>query len=260
MMNPCEPIRDLLAPYEEGQLTQDETVYVATHLKNCAACRKEATAQSLMRTRLRRYREIMEPASPPVALLKRARVVWEHSDKTKSRRAKWRFAMAGSALTTLFGGVAWARFHAPGEFPIAFALQNFAQSKTTPPTFLTRDPDLAANWLRGRLNREIPAINLHLSRARLLGADLLKTSSGSLGKLTYLAPQGRITLYFSPEKTEFAGTRDLERLDRHFAVRDERKIGRFLGWAEGKMGYGLVTSSFTLEGVVLNAKRSTETR
>ena len=259
MMHPCDLMRDQLAAYEDGQLMPDEITEVVQHLKTCAVCRNEATAQSLMRTRLRRYREIMEPAPPPEALLNRARVQWAESDVRKQRRIGLRLALSALSLLAFSFGVAWAKWSAQGEFPIAFAFQNYLKAKYNPPAFSTPDADAAATWLRVRLGRELPPVNLSLSRATLLGADVLKTQNGMLGKLIYLTPQGRIALFIAPNKTRFTDTRPTELLERSFAVKTVRKTD-FYGWSENGIGYGLITSQPSHEGILLNAKRATENR
>ncbi len=260
MTHLCGRVRDQLSAYEEGQMTREEAAEIAAHLMTCAPCRSEASSQSAVRTRLRRYREVMQPATPPDSLYRNAKSAWDAQDRLQRRRMGLRFALAGSSLFILTLGTVWARLQTLREFPIVYALQDYAKTKPVHPAFPTHDPDAAANWLRPRLHRDFPPINLSLSRAQLVGADFFKTAQGEMGRLTYLSPQGRIALYLAPGKTAFEGTRKMERLERQFFVRRDKNSNGFFGWNEGSMGYGLVTAQPSHEGILLNAKRATEGR
>ena len=60
-MRSCEEIRDRLVAFAEGELNQEESRRVETHLAGCAACGREA---ALLTETLARVRALPEPEAP----------------------------------------------------------------------------------------------------------------------------------------------------------------------------------------------------
>src|SRR5262249_50029721 len=131
------------------------------------------------------------------------------------------------------------------------------------PQYRTVDPDQAANWLREQLRADIPPINLSLSRAQLIGADVLPAPGlMKLGRLLYGTPWGVIAVYVAPRGTQFPTLKPHSVERRDFVMDSGAKDIGLYGWERNGVGYGLTASqpmsSSVIQNFALDAQRATD--
>lgn len=259
-MKQCNEVRDNLAAYVDDALTTEERAPIATHLAECPTCQQEATAQAALRKRLRALKRY-DVAAPPLHIWNNAVRAWKHHDAMRRSRIHLRFALAGACILLLALGVVWARLRESHEFPVNAVLNDFRGFQKHPqtPQLVTTDPDKAARWLRVRIGSDLPPINLHLSRAELLGADALSLSHMQIGRLLYRGAHGVLAIYVVPKGPQFGSLKSQTFDDRSFFVYHAPKDVGMYGWSHDTDGYGLVLSQQPPQGAdyALDAQRAT---
>lgn len=260
-MPQCEKYEAMLAAISDGRTDKTMRAEIQAHLDICSRCRQRTYEQTAIRHQLRLLAQRDAALAPPVPLWERAAAAWDAQDKRWHRTLQMRWALAGSCMLTLLLSVVWARMAVNREFPIDAALRDFraARAATPTPFFITGDADRAARWLRSRLNADLPPINLSLSRAELLGADVIVYPERRLGRLLYRTPQGLVGVYVVPGSTHFAQTVEQMVEDHDFQVKSTKDAG-FYGWEANGVGYGIVLAQPVSAGraQVINAEHASE--
>jgi anti-sigma factor RsiW len=242
MMPRCNDVRDNLAAYQDGELTEAERATIKAHLDTCADCRREAEAQKAIKAHLRALKEQAVESRPPAHIWANARAAWDRQDKARARRLQFRFALVAASILLLTFGIVWANRVQTTDYPTAIVLRDFrALLKNPPQTALaSNDADEAAVWLRQNLKADVPPIRLALSGAELQGADVLSGTTPPLGRLLYRTPEGLAAVYVAPRGTRFNGLQARTKDGRRFFVSDTSPDIGLYGWAHGMVGYGLV--------------------
>ena len=260
-MPKCEKYEAMLAALSDGRIDKTTRAEMQAHLDSCSRCRQRTYEQTAIRHQLRLLAQRDANLAPPVPLWERASEAWDAQDKRRHRTLQIRWVLAGSCMLTLLLSVVWARLAGNHEFPIDVALRDFRaiHAGTPTPAFITGDADRAAIWLRGRLHADLPPINLSLSRAELLGADVIVHPERRLGRLLYRTPQGLIGVYVVPGSTHFAQTTEQMMEDHDFQVRTTKDVGLY-GWEANGVGYGLVLVQPVSAGraQIINAEHASE--
>ena len=263
MTGRCEIVRDELAAYQSGDGSVGERDAIRSHLQTCAVCQREAVAQAQMRESLRSLKALTENAAPPARVWKNAVKAWDQRDARRRVRFQLRMAFAGACLLLFAFGVVWARNAQPAGFPVGAAMQDFAQvelGQNVTPQFASRDADKAAQWLEQRLGVHIPAMNLELAGARLIGANVLPNTTPATGRLLYRTNLGVMALYITPGGSDFGSLRAVVLNNYRFSEYTQgNKIG-ILGWDRSGVGYGLALRRPLERGkdVAAEACRTTE--
>lgn len=261
-MHECDAVRDNLAAYQDGDLEPEMRAQIKAHLGGCAVCRQEARNQSLMRERLRALKRATADTPVPPHVWANATRAWNRQDSARRRRVELRFALVAACVLLLAFGIVWAGLTTTTDFPVAAALRDFRSVRPSPPRpqYATQDADRAARWLRVRLHATVPPLDLSLSRAMLLGADVVPNTTPPLGRLLYRSPRGLIALYIAPRGTNFRrlAARTLD--GRDFLVEDSANDVGFYGWRSDMIGYGLALEQPIANGqsFALDAEHATE--
>ncbi len=74
----CEPIRDLLPAYDEGELDPTEAERVSDHLRGCAACREELGFHRALPAAYQRT-----ASAPPPDLRERVWAAWQEDQRRR---------------------------------------------------------------------------------------------------------------------------------------------------------------------------------
>ncbi len=259
-MGECQQDEAKLADFISGYADAGAEADVRAHLESCPRCRSSVAAQSAVRQQMRLLAQKDGQSVPPAHLWKRASAAWDARD-ARRRGGQLRWAAAGACTLVLLLGTAWARLTADREFPVESVMQDFENMKGKPPAvrFVTSDADRAARWLRPRLHSDLPPINLSLTRAELLGADIITTPRGDVGRLIYRAPQGLTALYMIPGRAHFALAMPLMIENQDFQLRSKNGVSLY-GWEAGGVGYGLTNLLPAGSGrsVVINAEHASD--
>ena len=241
MTGRCNTVRDELAAYQSGEGSAAERDAIRSHLQTCAACQREAAGQTQMRESLRSLKALTDNAAPPAHLWKNAAKAWDQRDARRRVRVQLRMAFAGACLLLFAFGAVWAHNTRETGFPVAAALQDFAQVEqgNTTPQFPSADADKAAQWLQNRLGVHVPSVNLEQAGAHLIGASVLSHATPATGRLLYQTNQGLMALYVTPGGTDFGKLSAITMNHYRFSedLRDD-KVG-ILGWDRSGVGYGL---------------------
>ena len=259
-MSKCQQVEAELADFISGYADSEASAHVQEHLRVCQTCRQTVATQKAARQQLRLLAQKDAGTMPPAHLWKRASRSWDAQDKRR-RGGQLRWALVGACLLVFFMGNVWARLTADREFPVEAVMQDFERARLTLPTtaFVTSDADKAARWLRPRLHYDLPPINLSLSRADLLGADVIATPQGNVGRLLYHTPQGLAALYMLPGRTHFARALPLMIENQDFQTRSKNGITLY-GWEADRAGYGLLNlqPAGAARGLVINAEHASD--
>ena len=171
-------------------------------------------------------------------------------------------ALVGACLLLFVFGAVWARKAHQTGFPISAALQDFAQInqgavQTEHPT---SDADNAAQWLGNQLGVRVPAMNLDLAGAHLVGAGLVPHAAPATGRLLYRTDQGLMALYVTPGGTDFGKLQTV--VMNNYPFREDLRNDKagILGWQRGGVGYGLALQKPLERGRIVAAEacRTTE--
>ena len=262
MTGRCDNVRDELAAYLSGEGNAGEREAIGAHLQTCGVCRREAAAQTQMRDSLRALKALPPDAAPPARVWKNASLAWNQRDARRRVRVQMRMALVGACLMLFVFGAVWARNGHQTGFPISAAMQDFAQINqgNAQPEFATGDADRAAQWLEGRLGVHVPAMNLDLAGAHLVGAGLVPRATPATGRLLYRTDQGLMALYVTPGGTDFGKLQTV--VMNNYAFREDLrndKVG-ILAWQRGGVGYGLALQKPLERGRIVAAEacRATE--
>ena len=237
----CQAVLEELAAFQDGELKVERQFEIQTHLTSCDSCRQEAKAQESIRQGLRKLRQQDAMVRVPTRMWANAAQEWDRRDARKRMRVQMRLGFAGACMLLFLISAVWARLAERVDFPVSSVMQDFRMVRATKvmPEFETADPDAAAQWLRKRLDSEVPPINLSLSQGRLLGVDVVKLAGTETGRLLYRGPQGLIGVYITPRGTNFANLEKVTFEKREFERDNTSKDIGFYGWQQGKVGYGL---------------------
>lgn len=259
-MSECQQVEAKLADYISGYADASASAQVQAHLEVCRTCRQTVATQKAIRQQLRLLAQKDAGAAPPAHLWKRAAYMWDAQDKRRSG-SQLRWVAVGACLLVFLMGNVWARLTADREFPVEAVMQDFERARATLPVsaFVTSDADKAARWLRSRLHYDLPPINLSLSRADLLGADVIATPQGEVGRLLYHSPQGVAALYMLPGRAHFARALPLMIENQDFQTRSKNGITLY-GWEADRVGYGLLNlqPAGAARGLVINAEHASD--
>lgn len=261
-MHSCKDVRDSLAAFVDGQVDADQQPRIEAHLAQCAACRAEANRQRELKKRLGRWGASAKGSVMPSHVWSNAVAEWDRRDNL--RAMKWRFRIIlGSAFALLLTlGIVWARLEVPDDFPVAFALSDYHRALNAPPApaLAAADADVAARWLRKRIGADVPALNLSLSDARLVGADVLQTTDGAVGRLLYVRRGRLLALYLSPGHTQFRALQPRRMEERTFVISTDEKQAGLFGWQSNGIGYGLALQQPIEEGesIAIDAQRASD--
>ncbi len=259
-MGECQQDEAKLADFISGYADAQSTADVQAHLESCPRCRRTVTAQSAVRQQMRLLAQKDAQRVPPPYLWKRAGASWDARD-ARRRGGQLRLAAVGACTLVFLLGTAWARLNADREFPVESVMQDFENIKGKMPAarFVTSDADRAARWLRPRLHSDLPPINLSLTRAELLGVDIIATPHGDVGRLIYRAPQGLTALYMMPGRSHFAQAMPLMIENQDFQLRSKNGVSLY-GWEAGGVGYGLTNLLPAGSGrsIVINAEHASD--
>ena len=215
-----------------------------------------------MRDSLRSLKALTENAAPPAHLWKNAAQSWNQQDARKRVRVQMRMALAGASLLLFIFGAVWARNARPTDFPVSVALQDFAQVSQGDfqPEHPTTDADNAAQWLGQRLGVHVPAMNLDLAGAHLVGAGLVRRAAPVTGRLVYRTNAGLMALYVTPGGTDFGKLRTVVLNNYPFREDSQNDKVGILGWDRSGVGYGLALQKPLEQGKIVAAEacRATE--
>ena len=113
-----------------------------------------------------------------------------------------------------------------------------------------------------RLSAEVPPVDLTLSRARLVGADMVAAPGVKLGRLLYTSPVGLIAVYVAPRGTQFPKLTVRDVQDHSFMAENTARDVGLYGWKRGKIGFGLTLpqplNSATSQNFAVDAQRATD--
>ncbi len=258
----CEAVRDALAAYQDDELEARDQAEIAAHLEQCETCRQHAQAQAALCRRLRGLKRRPAEVALPPHIWANATRAWKCQDAARSRSVRLRLALVGVCLLLITFGTVWAGLAAPRDFPVTAAMNDFryALQHTVMPAYPTTDADRAAKWLRAQLKSDVPPLNLSLSRAQLIGADVLQTPSLRLGRLLYRSQGRLLAIYIAPRGIQFPRLRTVVMEGREFSIMDNARDIGFYGWAQDFLGYGLLTPQPMSAGAdsALDARRVSE--
>lgn len=262
MTGRCDEVREELAAYLSGEGSTEERGAIGTHLQTCGACQREAAAQTQIRHGLKALKALTPDAAPPARIWKNASLAWNQQDARKRVRVQMRMAFVGACLLLFAFGAVWARNTRQTGFPVSAALQDFAliNQGSVEPEYSTPDADRAAQWLARRLGARVPAMNLDLAGAHLIGVGLVPRATPATGRLLYRTDQGLMALYVTPGGTDFGKLQTVALNNYRFRedLQDD-KVG-ILAWERGGVGYGLALNKPLERGkvVAVEACRTTE--
>jgi hypothetical protein len=262
MIRPCKEVQEYLAAFVDNQIEDDERAMVQAHVAECPACREDVDGQILLKRQVKALKRRETKAFPAPRIWANASHEWDRRDGVRLRRYQVRFAFVGACMLLMLLGVVWARLTAVHDFPTETAERDFryVREHKISPACRTADADAAARYLRDKLHTNLPPLNLGLSRAQLLGADIVPVGNLTCGRLLYETPYGLVGIYIVPDGTLFnhlaQGTLEGEA----FAIESKSKDLGMYGWHVGKIGYGLVTVKplDAVRFVVLDAERNTQ--
>ncbi len=260
-MPQCEQIEAKLAAFIDESADRSTRIEVEAHLSVCPHCQALVREQRAIRHQLRLLAHQKSSHTPPPQLWERASVAWDYQDNRHWRTRQLPMALAGACLLMLILSTVWARLTASHEFPTTAVLQDFRQLHISPnttsitPEKATPDADRASRWLSGRLDVDLPPMNLSLTHGELLGADIVGTPEIRLGRLLYRTPQGIVAIYVAPGRTHFSQTVS-QMVEAHdFQIKRTAEIGMY-AWDTRGVGYGMVLMEPINSGrmLAINAK------
>ncbi len=256
----CSDVQELLAPYADGVLVDDEQRRAEEHISRCEGCRLRVEAQQGIATALRSLKRSQRSEAPSEQVLREIRAQWNRLDARPRRQFRLQFASVAALLLVCVFGVVWARLAVDRSFPASLILDNYKQVSTQPlqPDYPTTDPANGAKWLRSRLHAPVPPVNLSLVNAHLVGVSVVMLHGTQAGQMFFHTPAGMAAVYVVPGKTALRSLSAAQMDGNHFyALTNVGQPGLY-AWSYNGMGFGVADNvASEAEACAVAAQRST---
>ena len=261
MEDRCKTVQENLAAWLEEELPVEMQQQYEEHISQCSYCRHAADAQREVRKALHRLRQLHSGITPPSSLWRNVAKEIRRRESHKHRIVHWQAAFASILVTCLLIGGVWAKLNRSHAFPAEETLQNYREwyAHQSAPVYLSDNPSNAAKWLSHQLHASVLPIDLSLSSAKLIGADMVRVAGVKMGRLLYSSGSTHLVMYVSPGHMEF---RSLQKMVSDGDTLREASSGRnfiLFGWGAGNAGYALVSNVYDLgEEAAVDAERQTK--
>jgi anti-sigma factor RsiW len=256
----CNEVQELLAPYADGVLVDDEKQLAEAHISHCPSCRLRVESKQGIAIALRSLNRSQRAAVPADRVLRDIRTQWNLIDARPRRQLRLQFASIAALVLICTFGMVWARLAVDRSFPASFIVQDYTKVNSAPlvPAYTTNDPAAAAKWLRSHLHAAVPPVNLSLCNAHLVGASVVRLHGTLSGRLVYHTPAGMAAVYVVPGKTAFRSLAQSQTDGNNFYSITQPGAPGLFAWSYNGLGYGVADASPTeADSCAVAAQRST---
>ena len=225
----CDEVRDLLASFADGELTDDERKAVAVHLELCHGCSDELAALIALRDRIRRAGTFALPKDIATRLEETVGALVH--GPTRSRRRYTALAASHAAAAVLGSFLAFAYLsqqqteeRALDEVVTAYVRSTLADQ---PVQIASSESHTVRPWFMGKLTYSPPVRDLTAEGFPLIGGRLDYLFDQTTAALVFGRRKHRISLFVFPAEADTAPV----------AVQGSRHGYNVVSWRDGPFAY-----------------------